>query len=702
MRRAAFCVFAGLVALAAPMVVAQSAAPGQGAASMPPKSTALILGQIVDGSSGQPIPEAIVTLSGGRGATTGGALPAGAAASAQAQQAMQMAVATAAASAGRGVAGPAPQRVMTGADGRFVFHDLPPGQFQLSASLTGYTPSLNTSPPADLGAAMSNAMSVVAATPATAAPVAVTLTEGEFATGLKLRLWKNAVVSGTVLDDGGQPAIGLMVQVARRSMAAGRARYVPAASARTDDRGSYRISSLVPGDYLVVVPQTQVSIPTSLMTGLIESMTGGGAAGGGLALLEMMTSGVNPSEAMSGGVRIGDFMVASSGSVPLIGTDGRLQAYQTIFYPGAAAPAQASVVSLKSGEDRTDVDFHLRLIPTSRVSGTAMGPEGPVANLGIRLVVPSDGVGTESGYDVATAMTKADGTFAFHGVPPGQFLLRAQKSPLPAITAEMLSNPMAQMMFGSVGIAATNDMLYAATTVNVAGADVDGIALQLAAGFRAIGRIEFENPSGRPLPAANQIQTLTVTLTAMDGRSLGGMAGGLSAPDRANAQGEFRTRGYSPGKYFVSVSGAGMWLMKSATMDGRDVLDAPLEIKNADATGIIVTFTDQIGRVSGTVTATGETDLTETSVLLFPADYRAWTENGMNPRRVRTARASRAGAYSLANVPAGEYLVAAIDRASEGDMQDPVFIEALARVGTTVTVGTDARTLNLAKARVAR
>jgi len=590
---------------------------------------------------------------------------------------------------------------MTGPDGRFVFHDLPAGQFQMSASLTGYSSSSNPNALASLGGPAAAALAALTIN-SSSAPVTVPLTEGEIATAVKLRLWKDAVISGSVVDDGNEPAIGVMVQVARRVMAAGRARYIPGTSARTDDRGAYRISSLAPGDYLVVVPQTQVSIPTSLASGLAESLASGGG-GAGLAVLDVMSSGVNPSAAMGGGVRIGDYMVASSGSVPLIGSDGRLQAYQTVFYPGTSGPLQASIVSLKSGEERGDVTFSLRLIPTFRVSGRAIGTEGPIANLGVRLVVPADGAGSESEFDVATVVTKADGTFSFYGVPPGQFLLRAQKMPRPPIPAEALANPLIAAMFGGTGPQGPNEALYAATTVTIGAADLNGVALQLTTGLHAIGRLEFESAAGRPAPPANQRQMFAVGLSAIDGGLGSGGANafavGLATPDRANAQGEFRTKGYAPGRYFLSISGGAGWVAKSATLNGRDVLDAPLDLATADATGLVVTLTDQLPRVSGTVTSAGEMDLSETSVYLFPSNYREWIANGMNPRRSRTTRASRAGTYELPNVPAGEYLMAAIDRASDGDLQDPAFIERLARVGSRVVVGTTERTMDLVKAR---
>ena len=98
----------------------------------------MVVGQVIDGSTAQPIPEAIVTLrqigAGARGANPlreGGAGDAGAAAAAIAQAMVQ---------AGRG--GPQEQRLMTGGDGRFVFHSLPPGNYSITAALNGYSSSL--------------------------------------------------------------------------------------------------------------------------------------------------------------------------------------------------------------------------------------------------------------------------------------------------------------------------------------------------------------------------------------------------------------------------------------------------------------------------------------------------------------------------------------------------------------------------------
>ena len=64
----------------------------------------------------------------------------------------------------------------------------------------------------------------------------------------------------------------------------------------------------------------------------------------------------------------------------------------------------------------------------------------------------------------------------------------------------------------------------------------------------------------------------------------------MAAPDRANAQGEFQTKGHEAGRYFLNVTGAGPWQLKSATLGGRDLLDAPIEIRDADIAGVVVTL----------------------------------------------------------------------------------------------------------------
>src|SRR5262249_34045083 len=149
---------------------------------------------------------------------------------------------------------PSDSRLVTGADGRFIFHDLPRGSFPISVIVPGYV----------IGSAGQTRPG------GPSAPVQ--LADGERKLDLVIRMWKYAVVTGAVVDETGEPAVNLTVRAFSKTMAAGRARYAPSASARTDDRGFYRIAALTPGDYIIGVPQTQVTTPTASIDAMMQGI----------------------------------------------------------------------------------------------------------------------------------------------------------------------------------------------------------------------------------------------------------------------------------------------------------------------------------------------------------------------------------------------------------------------------------------------
>ena len=70
--------------------------------------------------------------------------------------------------------------------------------------------------------------------------------------------------------------------------------------------------------------------------------------------------------------------------------------------------------------------------------------------------------------------------------------------------------------------------------------------------------------------------------------------------------------------------------------------------------------------------------------MVFPADNSGWSDYGLNPRRVRSARTTKNGNYTFTGLPAGDYCVAAIREEAYGQWQDPQVLEELSRRGTQV------------------
>jgi hypothetical protein len=214
-------------------------------------------------------------------------------------------------------------------------------------------------------------------------------------------------------------------------------------------------------------------------------------------------------------------------------------------------------------------------------------------------------------------------------------------------------------------------------------ADLSGLSVPLRTGPRLSGRVEFDGtPSAQAAPRTPQIM---VSLIPADGRS---MAGGIM-PAVANADGQFTTMSVPPGRYLINASAPG-WMLKAAIVNGRDVSETPLDLDANDVSGVTVTFFNRPAQLTGTVhDSRGNPDEAST-VLLFPADYRSWIQDGMSNRRLRTARSTANGRFSIGGLLPGDYLLIAVNDAT-GSANGPEIIEAIAPLAVRVSLGESAR-----------
>jgi hypothetical protein len=675
---------AGALAVAALAAQGQRGGPGTPPGTLLPaaKGTALILGQVVDGSSGQPVAEATVTLTApGRPGGAGNRGGVGA----QAMTAFAGAEGIAIGSTAVGIPGaPGGTRLLTDDQGRFVFHDLPAGSYSLAVGAPGYVPGA-------FGQARPNGPSHT-----------LDLTDGERTSDAKIRVWKYAVLSGTVVDEVGEPAVGITVRALRRAMTGGVVQLTPTGTALTDDRGEFRLATLVPGDYVVAIPETQVTMPVAIVQTMMDSVL----AGRGGAMLDFVASGgPMPSP---GGRRVGDNLLQSGGDPRATATpsaDGKIGAYLTQYYPAATSPTQAVTLTLRSGEEKGGLNLQLRVAPTATVTGSVVGPDGPVSGAPVKLTATAVDEALASGFETASTLTRADGTFTLLAVPAGQYVARVSKLPRPTLPTGPGAAAMSSMLGGMSFADGQNQPtvpLYGQAAVTVSGGDVAALAIQLREGAKLTGRVEFVGSSTPPRP--QQLQSMTVTLTSVDGRTVGpgrGMMGPTPPPGGLDANGQFKTVGYPPGRYTVTVTGPvpPAWTLKAVVVAGKDVLTAPLDLTLADVEGAVLTYTDKVSQLSGVVHGLAAT--TSATIFVFPADYKSWIADGMSARRLRQTAPTAAGAYSTANLLPGDYLVAAVDANDIGDTPDGATFEALARVGSRVSIADgDKKTLDLTLARI--
>ena len=565
---------------------------GRGRAGGPPEArtgTAAIVGRVVEADSTSAVAGAIVTVSG---------------------------------------AGASPQRVQVDADGRFVFRGLPGGDLHVMAAKAGYVGGL-------AGQRLPNGP---------ARPVQ--LTDGERLADLTLRLWKGGAIGGTVLDEMGEPVVGIKVMLAERRLLNGKRRITRGehSEAVTDDRGMYRFGTVAPGEYFVMTRTTEEEIARGIM-----SLVAG-----------------DPSVIMP-------FAMKASGGRPedFIAFEDALRVYPPTFYPSALTPSGASPIAIQSGEVKLGVDVRVKLVQLARLGGTYSGlPSPPQGGPQVRLVLADPEAGD---FDVATAIDTSGGNFTFLAVPAGKYLLQAHK--MPGMARPQAGPPGTPAGRGRGGPPPfPTEPLYSATMpVMVGGGEPSNITLEMRPGATILGRVEFEGAAAPPVGV--ELERILVSPVPESATSLS-----MNLRGRVEADGVFRTSSLAPGKYRLRVSPVGSWQPGSAMFEGRDLLDEAIDLGTSDVTGVVITFTDKpIGSVNGTVrTPQGAPD-PAALVAIFPADPRLRTDFSGSGRRMRLARTTRAGHYAIPGLPPGQYLIVAGGDELFDTWLEPAALAALAR-----------------------
>ena len=621
-----------------PLALVPAVAIALGAAQRPatPTPTGLVVGQVVDAATGRAIPGAVVTL-----APYVPPAPASA-------QLVDM-----------GLGAPAPQnarRGLTSESGRFLFRDLPAGRYEITSTTPGYAAAvLGQNRPMGPGQP-------------------VDLADGQKLGAVTVSMWKFGTISGTVVDELGEPAVGVTVRYLRRVIAGGKVRFATIAaqgSPITDDRGMYRIAALPPGEYAIGVMFNPSTAPISVVD---ANTTAAEAGTSTTAEISRRLQGSATSASTATGFRVGDLVLhqPSSGALvlPPPAANGRLMAYQTTFHPSAPTPSLATLVAVKPGEERAGVNLQLRLVPAVPISGTITGPDGPGSFLGITLVAPS-GVDyqSEGVAEAGSTISDANGSFTFLGVPAGDYLLKIRYYPRPVAAAgapppEIPAEP----------------GLWAILPIAVGNADVTNLGVVLRRNMQVRGRVQFTG-AGQP-PPADQIQRLQITLQWAEGRT----SAPLPPVGRALPDGTFFTGAYAGNRYIIAaLTPPAGWALKSAMWNGRDISVEAFDL-DTDISDVVLTFTDRTTELSGTVTGPRGPD-GAAEVIVFPADSLAWREIGVTTRRSRNLRPDRSGRFGTSGLPAGDYFVAAVPGGSLRDWNDPRFLEQLMPSAARVTLG---------------
>jgi hypothetical protein len=126
------------------------------------------------------------------------------------------------------------------------------------------------------------------------------------------------------------------------------------------------------------------------------------------------------------------------------------------------------------------------------------------------------------------------------------------------------------------------------------------------------------------------------------------------------------------------------WAVRAVRYRGTDVTDTGIEVRpSEDLAEVEVELTNRPTDLSGVVTNAKGEAIKDYSVIVFPQDSDKWTPNS---RYMRTSRPDQDGRYKVTGVPAGQYLVIALDYLDQNDWNDKDFLEKIRSKATTFSL----------------
>jgi hypothetical protein len=364
------------------------------------------------------------------------------------------------------------------------------------------------------------------------------------------------------------------------------------------------------------------------------------------------------------GLPPGEYYVTAGGPDSAHGSEGMTDnpsgsGYAPTYYPGTPSLAEAQRITVNVG---AEVSADLQLTPTrvSRISGTIVDQNGRPAGAAFVSLQRRESALGDGDTTFSTASVGAEGAFSISNVAPGAYYLVATM--IEGIGSDQRSTGWAP--------------------ISVTGQDLEGVRIVATKGATVKGRVIYEGgarpstPSGFPLHVGCEAAD-------PDGPTMTSHASAA----KVDEQGQFTLTGVYRDCVIRAFTMSDDWGLAAVTHGSQDVTDRPLAIKDVETiTDVTITVTNQLAKLTGTVTDADNRPAKDYVVIVFPEDP---DKLGRHSRFVRSARADQQGQFKMSGLPAGDYLAAALDSVEEGAESDPEFLDRIRSSSVPLRLGDD-------------
>jgi 5-hydroxyisourate hydrolase-like protein (transthyretin family) len=501
---------------------------------------------------------------------------------------------------------------VTDRDGRFSIADLKPGSYLMMANKSGYAAQI-------YGARQTGIMGLAGIgtreEDLAAAGTLIRVIPGQVTKDLLIRMTPAATVSGRVLGSNGEPLVGMQVELLPVTYdASGRRSLNALTQVDTDDRGEYRLFTVEPGRYYISARWTRVAMVRQDVNGELRQVDA---------------------------------------------VDSNGQRYSPAYYPSSPDLAGATIVEVKSGEDRVSMDILMR--PPSRqprrlIKGNVVDSttgQAPPPNSGQSFgLIPRN---AEALSSLATwdPHMMADGSFELRDVAEGAYWLVVR------LTAVRTSS----------GVSGRT----AVVPVDLFGGDVERLTVNLMPLASITGRVVLDDAA---LDASNA-DGLQIRLNAT---RIGAFTMNMSAnpqPALLRQDGTFAISNISPGEYDLTVTLPPDTYVKDARYGSADALEQRIPINGPSSNPLQITISSKVAQLSGVVVDRDRKPVSDIEVVLVP-------EGSRRPDLYKTARTDASGRYLVRAIAPGSYRVYSWETIERFRYFDAEYMRQFERSGKSV------------------
>jgi len=466
--------------------------------------------------------------------------------------------------------------VITDRDGKFVFQNLAPGLYSLQVIRNEYARQIYGQR--------------VAGGPA----LAIRLSEGQSLNNIVMSLVPAGNIAGVIRDSDGHAQTGVPIQLLRAAFnATGERTFHVEATARTNDRGEYRLYWITPGRYYI---------------------SAGTASGPNRPLTPNIAA-------------------PSLNEIPD-------QSFALTYFPGVFDTGAAAIVEVNPGAEVSGVDF---VVPCQRLYSIRgriadAGSGRPPATASVSLAYRAwTGVG--GAFNAGSRYDALTGEFELRNIPPGAYVIQAiAAEATPVVAGESI-----------LRISALALQPNARLPIEVSGSDISGVALQLTSGVSVAGRIRID---GMPLSNMPGWESVRVPLKpTVDSSFTPNRQPAQPVTQRPLADGTFTINGVSPGEFIVGpITGlVPGFYVKEARFNQADVLGQPLRFFAGGTGTLEIVLSSKAGNIDGTTVDASMRVASGSQVVLVPERERTRTD------LYKTAASDANGRFHFLSVPPGDY-----------------------------------------------